>query len=84
MRLSPCFYLATLKVCTIKAHFKHGYDNFQYLLGDPSYTKAEMFILCCIGANEHLSDVPQNTIDEFNKMHASYRTHVKWDIRGLK
>lgn len=43
-----------------------------------------MFIVCCIGVNEEPPDVPQNTIDEFNKMHAIYKVHGEWDIGGLK
>jgi DDE superfamily endonuclease len=55
----------------------------EYLLGDPGYMGAEMFILRRVDGREVIEE-GSAVADAFNKRHASRRVKVEWGIGGLK
>jgi DDE superfamily endonuclease len=58
-------------------------DVQEYLLGDPGYMGAEMFILRRVDGREVIEE-GSAVADAFNKRHASRRVKVEWGIGGLK
>ena len=54
----------------------------EYLLGDPGYMGADMFILRRVDNRE--ADAANPVIRAFNKRHAAIRVQVEWGIGGLK
>jgi hypothetical protein len=54
----------------------------EYLLGDPGYMGAEMFILRRVDNRE--ADAANPVIRAYNKRHAAIRVQVEWGIGGLK
>jgi len=54
-------------------YFIHDDDDFEYLLGNPSYMSEEMFIMQKIGQWELMPDVDHVAMQTYNKMHASFK-----------
>ena len=67
-------------------HFTHSdaEDYFEYLLGDPGYVGADMFIMRRFGSAEMPANVHEDVVDAFNKLHSGRRIKVEWGIGGLK
>jgi hypothetical protein len=63
--------------------FLHGDEYFEYLLGNHGYLGEKMFIMKRIGRCEIGSNVNQDVIRAYNKMHARYKVWVEWGIQGL-
>jgi DDE superfamily endonuclease len=78
-----------LRACDIYDNWREYFrcDNLddvqEYLLGDPGYMGAEMFILRRVDGREVI-DEGSAVADAFNKRHASRRVQVEWGIGGLK
>ncbi len=50
-------------------NFFHIDEYFQYLLGDPSYSGKEMFVMCYIGRLDLAPRIHMDVIEVYNKMH---------------
>ena len=66
--------------------FTHSDEQsyYEYLLGDPGYVGADMFILRMIGVTEMGANSNESVIEAFNKLRAGRRVKVEWGIGGLK
>jgi 3-methyladenine DNA glycosylase/8-oxoguanine DNA glycosylase len=62
----------------------HDDEYLEYLLGNPSYLRKEMFIMRRLGRWEVGPNVDENVIKAYNKMHVGYKVQVEWEIGGLK
>jgi DDE superfamily endonuclease len=67
-------------------YFRNSPDEVQeYVLGDPGYMGAEMYILRRIDRREQPQHENGDLVAEaFNRRHASKRVQVEWGIGGLK
>jgi hypothetical protein len=66
-------------------YFTHNDEYIEYLLGDPGYAGADMFVMRRIGVHEVAEGSSNaNAIRAYNMMHAGRRIKVEWGIRGLK
>ena len=67
-----------------RRYFRNYEESVEYLLGDPGYMGAEMFILRKVDNRERNADGGNPVIDAFNRRHAAERVKVEWGIGGLK
>jgi hypothetical protein len=56
----------------------------EYLLGDPGYNSANMFVMRRIGAYEISLNGNAAAIHAYNMVHAGRRIKLEWGIGGLK
>jgi hypothetical protein len=67
-----------------RTFFTHSNDVTEYLLGDPGYSGADMFIMRRIGVHEVSPNTAGTALHAFNLMHSGRRIKVEWGIGGLK
>jgi hypothetical protein len=72
-------------------YLTHNDEYTEYLLGDPGYAGADMFVMRRIGVHEvatswtqHAEESNVNAIRAYNMMHAGRRIKVEWGIGGLR
>jgi hypothetical protein len=68
-----------------RQYFSTDEEWLEYVLGDPGYMGAEMFVMRRIDNRErNPADLQNPVINAFNKRHAAERVKVEWGIGGLK
>jgi DDE superfamily endonuclease len=66
-------------------YFTHNGEYIEYLLGDPGYAGADMFVMRRIRVHEVAEGSSNaNSIRAYNMMHPGMRIKVEWGIGGLK
>jgi hypothetical protein len=58
-------------------------EDFEYLLGDPSYLGGKMFVMHQFQKHKLALGHDVDKVSVFNKMHANFKVKVEWGIGGL-
>jgi DDE superfamily endonuclease len=63
-------------------YFTYNDEHVEYLMSDPGYAGADMFVMCRIGVHEVAEGSNANTIRAYNMMRAGRRIKVEWELEG--